>query len=90
MIGDDQILQFLDERGCVIKWPKKNCDKLNILKYLQGKFMSDTKYSEIEVNDLLKKWHTFNDHALLRRELFNRFLLDRTPDCKEYWVNENT
>ena len=83
----EQISQFLDEEGRIVRWPKKTYDKINVLKYLQGKFESDKKYSEIEVNAVLKTWHTFNDHALLRRELFDKFLLERTPDCKEYWIN---
>ena len=83
----EQISQFLDKEGRIVRWPKKTSDKINVLKYLQGKFESDKKYSEIEVNAVLKTWHTFNDHALLRRELFDKFLLERTPDCKEYWVS---
>ena len=85
----EQISQFLDEEGRIVRWPKKTSDKINVLKYLQGKFEPDKKYSEVEVNAVLKTWHTFNDHALLRRELFDKFLLERTPDCKEYWVNTN-
>ena len=37
---------------------------------------------------IIKKWHSFCDHSLLRRELYDAFLLDRTPDCHEYWVHE--
>lgn len=37
---------------------------------------------------ILKKWHSFGDHSLLRRELYDAFLLDRTPDCKKHWVHK--
>ena len=83
----EQISQFLDKEGRIVRCHKKTSDKINVLKYLQRKFKYDKKYSEIEVNAVLKTWHTFNDHALLRRELFDKFLLERTPDCKEYWVS---
>ena len=86
-IKDQTISRFLDDIDRVTQWPKKNNDKLLVLKYLQGKFEINNKYSEIEVNTILNKWHTFKDHALLRRELFNKYLLNRTPDCREYWVN---
>ena len=46
----EQISQFLDEEGRIVRWPKKTYDKINVLKYLQGKFESDKKYSEMEVN----------------------------------------
>lgn len=87
MNTNEPILQFLDESGRLIRWPKKKTDKLNVLKYLQGKFEINIRYSELEVNNLLIKWHTFNDHALLRRELFDKSFLNRTPDCREYWLN---
>ena len=42
----EQILQFLDEEGRIVRWPKKTYDKINVLKYLQGKFDPNKKYSE--------------------------------------------
>jgi hypothetical protein len=83
----DGIDAFLDGSGRVVRWPRKDRDKFLVLRYLQGKFERDVKYCEREVNEILVKWHTFNDHALLRRELYNTFFLDRRPDCREYWVN---
>jgi hypothetical protein len=40
--------------------------------------------SETLVNETLSKWHTFGDCATLRREMFERGLLERTIDCREY------
>ena len=37
---------------------------------------------------IIIRWHSFGDHSLLRRELYDAFLMDRTPDCHEYWVHE--
>ena len=59
-----------------------------LLEYLITKFERGKKYSELEVNMIIKKWHSFGDHSLLRRELYDNFLIDRTPDCHEYWVHE--
>lgn len=89
MNTNESILQFLDGSGRLIRWPKKKTDKLNVLKYLQGKFEINTRYSELEVNNVLEKWHTFNDYALLRRELVENFLINRTPDCREYRLNSD-
>jgi len=46
----EQISQFLDKNGRIVRWPKKTYDKINVLKYLQGKFDPDKKYSEIQTN----------------------------------------
>ena len=82
------ISTFLDENGKVKRWPKKKQDKINVLNYLKEKFVAGKKYSEKEINIIIKEWHCFNDHALLRRELFNNYILNRTNDCKEYWLQE--
>ena len=44
--------------------------------------------TEREVNEVLKQWHTFEDWALLRRELFMYKFLKRYKDGTQYWVNE--
>ncbi len=85
---NENLKAFLDESGRVKRWPKKSADKKNVLQYLQAKFNEGRTYSEAEVNTVLQMWHTFNDHALLRREMYNNFLLDRTPDCREYRITK--
>lgn len=77
-------MRFLDSAGRVNQWPAKHKDKILVLEYLATKFTPGTAYSESEVNELLKKWHTFGDWPLLRRELFDRGFLDRNPDGSDY------
>ena len=76
---------IVDKDGIVVRWPKKAAEKEAVLWYLQSKFEPGRRYSEREVNELLKRWHAFGDHALLRRELFDHFYLNRTADCTQYW-----
>ena len=54
--------------------------------YLNTKFEEGKEYSEKEVNELIDKWHNFKDYALLRREMFDHYLLERTKDGKKYWI----
>lgn len=53
--------------------------------YLAQKIESERTYTEGEINDLLDEWIIFHDPATLRRELYNKRLLDRTTDCRSYW-----
>jgi RimJ/RimL family protein N-acetyltransferase len=76
--------RFLDDRGRLQQWPSKQSDKLLALAYLAAKFDFDTIYTEAEVNELLKRWHTFNDWPLLRRELYERGFLERDNDGSNY------
>jgi hypothetical protein len=80
------ISNLLDENGKVKRWPKKKEEKIEVLKYLNTKFEEGKQYSEKEVNEILNKWHNFSDYALLRREMFDNYLLERTRDGRKYWI----
>jgi len=79
--------RFLDDHGRLQQWPSKQPDKMLALAYLAAKFDFDQAYTETEVNELLKQWHTFSDWPLLRRELFERGFLDRNTDGSNYHVS---
>lgn len=83
------IERYLDSEGRVKVWPSSGEAKQVVLTYLASKFELKTVYSEKEVNDILKKFHIFNDHALLRRELYDHRLLEREKDGSKYWLNGN-
>jgi len=80
--------KLLDTDGKVIRWPgkKKKEERLCILEYLKSKFENGRTYKEKEVNAILEEWHLFNDYALLRREMFEHNFINRTKDCREYWI----
>lgn len=86
----DKLKTYLDTEGRLIQWPSKRSIQQVALDYLASKFETDKTYSEREVNGLLKQWHTFEDWALLRRELFERGLLNRKHDGTEYWYTPRT
>jgi hypothetical protein len=78
--------RLLSPEGKLTRWPKKDHEKQFVLEYLRGKLVKGVTYRESEINAILKEWHLFGDHALLRREMFDRRLLDRTADGREYWI----
>jgi len=55
-----------------------------ILKTIVQKFEKDKKYTENEVNAVLKQ--IYHDHATIRRHLIEDGFMGRTSDCREYWV----
>lgn len=75
---------FLDENGVLTAYPAKRKMKLYALVYLSGKLEAGMIYSEKEINELLNRWHSFNDPATLRRELFTHRFITRTPDGTKY------
>ncbi|MEO0561039.1 MAG: DUF2087 domain-containing protein [Chloroflexota bacterium] len=85
---DAKLIPYLDDAARVTRWPARSRHKADqdiILQYLTTKFALNQRYTEREVNDLLKQWHTFADWALLRRELYSRGYLNRHKDGSAYW-----
>ncbi|WP_202814478.1 DUF2087 domain-containing protein [Aureimonas frigidaquae] len=80
---------WINEAGKVDAWPRKEKYRVKVLSYLCEKFDADRIYTEKEVNILLQQYHTFQDWALLRRELYERGFLDRDPRTQTYWVVRN-
>lgn len=76
--------RFLNDAQQVTVWPKKHADKMLILAYVATKFDANMSYTEYEVNNILKQWHTFNDWPLLRRELVDRGYMVRNRDGTDY------
>jgi hypothetical protein len=86
--ADAALRAFLDREDRISRWPKKMAEKSLVLDYLASKFESGRRYSEPEVNAIIRQWHAFDDIALLRRELYDTFRLDRTKDGRAYWRQE--
>ena len=80
---------FLDGDGRLISFPARHKKKLIALWYLVGKIEPDRQYTEPEINTLLNEWSLFRDPATLRRELYNKRLLNRTSDCRSYRKADN-
>lgn len=84
-----ELMPFLDHDGRLLSLPAKYKKKLMAFWYLAEKFETGRQYTEAEVNDLLETWTLFHDPATLRRELYNKMLLNRTADGRCYWKAEN-
>ncbi|RYG38301.1 DUF2087 domain-containing protein [bacterium] len=82
----DPIEGYFDREGRLMLWPSRKRGDLRqlVLKRLIARFEPEREYSEMEVNAILKAAHTFEDPALLRRELFDGGFLDRLPDGSRY------
>ncbi len=60
-------------------------NQLFILKIIAQQFEAKKKYTENEINEVLKP--IYSDYSTLRRELVDYKFLKRTSDGKEYWLN---
>ena len=85
----NELRNFLDGEGRLKSYPAKYKLKIISLFYLASKFEPGKNYTEKEVNQILKGWHTFEDWAMLRRDLFDKRFLGRKADGSSYWLEDN-
>ena len=77
-------LRQFDAQGRLTRWPIKYSVQRLMLWGLWMHFDGKRRYSEREVNEVLKAWHLFGDHCTLRRELVEMKMLERTDGGAEY------
>jgi len=65
-------------------FPVKEKKKIIVLAKISEKFEKSQKYSEKQVNNILKD--IFEDYATVRRYLIEYGFMQRTTDCSEYWL----
>lgn len=70
--------------GPLSEFPKKEKRKIAILKHLTKKFDVKRKYTEAEVNGILRD--VYHDYVTLRRYLIEYGFMDRDPDGSNYRI----
>jgi Uncharacterized protein conserved in bacteria len=84
-----ELKNYLDYDQRLKAYPSKRKYKILALFYLATKFEKDINYTEEQINEILNKYHSFNDCCLLRRELYNKKFINRLNNCSKYWLEEN-
>jgi hypothetical protein len=79
-----ELRPFVDEGGRLVQWPVRQKVQRMAAEYLSTRFEPGREYSERQVNELLLRWHTFGDWALLRRVLCDWRYMEREPDGTRY------
>ena len=67
------------------KFPRKEKEKLVLLKRITAEFERTRTYTEPEVNQILKP--IYDDYVTVRRYLIEYRFLERKPGGAEYWVH---
>ena len=83
-----ELRNFLDEEGKLKKYPTKYKLKIFSLFYIASKLERGVRYTEKQLNKSLCEWHTFEDWAVLRRDLYDKRFMDREPNGAYYWMED--
>ncbi len=74
--------------GLVLRrWPKKQKKIIIVLNRIKEELLPHKIYTEKEITQLLS--HIYFDSVTLRRYLFDYGFISRTPDGKQYWLEES-
>jgi hypothetical protein len=94
---DDRYLTTVEESEKIIKtafislsplklkaFPAREKKKIIVLKKIMEQFDAEKHYNEKELNRILKS--VYEDYPTIRRYLIEYGFMERTNDCKEYWI----
>lgn len=82
----ETIKNYFDENGALKNLPAREKKKIIVLKEIIKNFTKGKKYSEKEINRVIKRIN--EDYATLRRALVEYGFIERLNDCSSYWVKE--
>ncbi len=76
---------FYDLSGRLKQYPRRNTLRITVLTKIADHFEKDKKYTEKEVNEIIRQNISFSDIELIRREMFIHGLIGRLSDGSQYW-----
>jgi hypothetical protein len=82
----ERVWRCFDGTGRLQRWPKKRSEQILALWIVWSQLPKNRQYAEIDINSMLGGWHDLGDYALLRRDLVDLGLLQRTPNGAVYRV----
>ena len=85
MVDIKEIKGYFDH-GKLNAYPTKRKKQIIALAWISEHIPADRTYSENDFNALLSELHSFGDPALLRRELFDHYIIERSIEGKEYML----
>ena len=76
--------RYFDSQGRLATWPAKAGVQTLCLWGIWSQLPAASSWTEGELNNLLRGWHLFGDHAILRRSLCDQEFVSRSTDGRQY------
>ena len=85
VIYQKKMAHYYDSQGRLLQYPTKKPMRVMALTRIADCFELERKYTEKEVNAIIKQNIAFSDIELIRREMFQLKLIGRLRDGSAYW-----
>lgn len=86
VVENEEVLKKYFRDGRLKTFSMKEKNKIIVLREISKQFKNNEKYSEKEINTILKA--VYDDFVTLRRYLIEYGFLDRQSDGSEYWLKK--
>jgi hypothetical protein len=80
----EKAARYFDQQGVMARWPSQHSLQLLCLWVLWSRIPRGTSFAESQISDLIRDWHGFGDHALIRRTMVDARMLERSADGHAY------
>ena len=80
----NRVARHFDAEGVLLRWPAKGGLQPLCLWALWSRMEAGRVYSDPEMTELMNRWASFGDHALLRRALVSLGYATRSKDGRIY------
>lgn len=84
-----KLANYYDANGKLIQYPSKRPMRIIVLIKIAEHMDSNRKYTEKEINEIIRFHIAFSDIELIRREMYQYKFLGRLRDGSEYWVEND-
>jgi hypothetical protein len=79
-----QARRYFDAQGRMTSWPAKTNLQYLCLWVIWAHFPKGVVMSERQASALINQWHLFGDAAIIRRTMWERKMISRTEDGRNY------
>lgn len=88
-VYSEKLKRYYDSEERLTQYPSKKPMRVLALARIAEKFELGRKYTEKEVNEIIRASIAFGDVELVRREMFQYRLIGRLRDGSEYWLEQD-
>lgn len=88
-IYNKKLDNYYDSDGRLTQYPSRRPMRIIVLIKITEQLDAYRKYTEKEINEVIRRHIAFNDIELIRREMYQYRFLGRLKDGSEYWVEND-
>ena len=88
-VCNEKVRAYYNSEGKLIQYPTIKQMKIIVLWEIAEKFELGKKYTEKEVNEIIKESIAFSDVRLIRRDLYEYMFIDKLRDSSVYWLESD-